>query len=81
LLLPVLGGATLAILLSPWPHPLASSATWKTLMSVVGPFRRACLGFGSLLEEGDSLLRQWSAAGISLLLVALVLATLMFAAN
>ena len=81
LLLPVLGGATLAILLSPRPHPPASSATWKTLISVIGPLRRACLGFGSLLEEGDDLLRQWSAAGVALLLVALLLATLMFTAN
>jgi len=81
MLLPVLGGATLAILLSPWPHPLASSAAWKPLMSVISPLRRTCLGFGSLVERGDEVLRQWSAAGISLLLVALVLAALMFAAN
>ncbi|WP_426608775.1 complex I subunit 5 family protein [Bradyrhizobium sp. McL0616] len=81
LLLPVLGGATLAILLSPWPHPLASSAAWKTLMSVVAPLRRSCLVLGSLFEEADDVLRQWSAAGISLLLVALLLAILMFAAN
>lgn len=81
LLLPVLGGAMLAILLSPRPHPPASSATWKTPMSVIDPLRRACLGFGSLLEESDNLLRQWSATGIALLLVALLLATLMFAAN
>jgi hypothetical protein len=81
LLLPVLGGAALAILLSPWPHPLDSSAAWKSLMRVVGPLRRGCLGFGSLVERGDDVLRQWSATGISLLLVALLLAGLMFAAN
>lgn len=81
LLVPVLGGAALAILLSPWPHPLAASPAWKTLMSVIAPFRRTCLGFGTLVESGDDVLRQWSAAGISLLLVALMLAALMFAAN
>lgn len=79
LVLPVLGGAALALLLSPWPHPLA--ATSKTLMRVVGPFRRTCLGFGSLVERGDEVLRQWPAAGLSLLLVALLLATLMLVAN
>lgn len=81
LLVPVLGGAALAILLSPWPHPLAASPAWKTLMSVIGPFRRTCLGLGNLVESGDGVLRQWSAAGISLLLVALMLTALMFAAN
>jgi formate hydrogenlyase subunit 3/multisubunit Na+/H+ antiporter MnhD subunit len=81
LLLPVLGGAALAILLSPWPHPLGSLAVSKTLMRVAGPLRRACLGFGSLVERGDDFLRQWTAAGISLLLVTLLLAGLMFAAN
>ena len=81
LLLPVLGGAALAILLSPWPHPLASSPAWKTPMSVIGRFRRTCLGIGGLVERGDDVLRQWSSAGISLLLVTLVLAALMFAAN
>ena len=81
LLLPVLGGAALAILLSPWPHPLGSSAAWKALMRVVGPLRRGCLRFGSLIERGDEVLRQWSAAGISLLLVSLLLAASMFAAN
>lgn len=81
LLVPVLGGAAFAILLSPWPHPLAASPAWKTLISVIGPLRRPCLGFGSLVEGGDSVLRQWSAAGISLLLVALMLAALMLAAN
>ncbi len=81
LLLPVLGGAALAILLSPWPHPLASSAAWKTLMKGLEPLRRTCLGFGSLVERGDGVLRHWSAAGISLLLLALAFAALMFAAN
>ncbi|RXT54097.1 complex I subunit 5 family protein [Bradyrhizobium betae] len=81
LLVTVLGGAALAILLSPWPHPMAFSAPWKTLMGLIGPFRRACIGFGSLVERSDDVLRQWSAAGISLLLVALMLTALMFAGN
>ncbi len=81
LLLPVLGGVALAILLSPSPHPPTSSVTWKTLMNVIGPLRRIGLGLGSLVEAGDEFLRQWSAAGISLLLLAIVFTALMFAAN
>ncbi|WLB56590.1 complex I subunit 5 family protein [Bradyrhizobium japonicum] len=81
LLLPVLGGAAFAILLSPWPHPLGSSAAWKALMRGVGPLRRGCLRFGSLVERSDEVLCQWSAAGISLLLVSLLLAASMLAAN
>jgi hypothetical protein len=50
-------------------------------MRVVGPLRRGCLRFGSLIERGDEVLRQWSAAGISLLLVSLLLAASMFVAN
>ena len=77
----LLGGAALGMLLSPWPHLAGFSAGWKTLMSLIGPFRRACLSFGSLVERGDDVLRRWSAAGISLLLAASLLAALMFAAN
>ncbi|MCP3371933.1 complex I subunit 5 family protein [Bradyrhizobium cajani] len=75
LLLPVLGGTVLAILLSPWPHPLALNAVER----MIAPLRRACLGFGRLVEAVDDVLRQWPAASMSLLLVALLLGTLMFA--
>jgi multicomponent Na+:H+ antiporter subunit D len=81
LLVTVLGGAALAVLLSPWPHPMAFSAAWKTMMSLIGPFRHACLGFGSIVERGDYVLRQWSVSGISFLIVALLLAAMMFATN
>jgi multicomponent Na+:H+ antiporter subunit D len=78
LLVTVLGGAALAILLSPWPHPLAGTMAWKDLTRVVGPLRRACLGFGSLVERGDHVLRQWPAASICMLAVTLLLAASMF---
>jgi multicomponent Na+:H+ antiporter subunit D len=81
LLLPVMGGGALAILFSPWPHPLAGTVAWKDLTKVLGPFRRACLGFGSLVESGDHVLRQWPAAGICMLTVTLLLAASMFGAN
>ncbi|WP_334526015.1 complex I subunit 5 family protein [Bradyrhizobium sp. AZCC 2230] len=81
LLVTVLGGAVLAILLSPWPHPMAFSAGWKMMMNLIDPLRRTCSGPGSLVERGDDVLRQWSTASMSLLLVALLLAALMFFAN
>lgn len=81
LLVTVLGGVALAILLSPWPHPLAGTMAWKDLKTVPGPFRRACLGFGSLVETGDHVLRQWSAAGICMLAVTLLLAASIFGAT
>jgi NADH:ubiquinone oxidoreductase subunit 5 (subunit L)/multisubunit Na+/H+ antiporter MnhA subunit len=81
LLVTVLGGAALAMLLSPWPHPLAGTVAWKDLTRALGPLRRACLGFGSLVERGDHFLRQWPAAGICLLAVTLLLAASMFSAN
>lgn len=77
LLATVLGGVALAILLSPWSHPLAR----KDLKTVRGPFRRACLGFGSLVERGDHVLRQWPAAGICMLAVTLLLAASIFGAT
>ncbi|KJC35037.1 proton-conducting transporter membrane subunit [Bradyrhizobium sp. LTSP857] len=81
LLLPVLGGAALAILLSPGPLPVISSASWKTLRSVVGLCRRCSVEVGRRVERGDEVLRQWPVACISLLLVALLLAASMFASN
>jgi multicomponent Na+:H+ antiporter subunit D len=81
LLWPVLGGAVLAVLFCPWLHLPASSAAWKTLTHLIEPLRRIGLQIGSKVERGDAVLRQWSAAGISLLLLALAFAVLMFAAT
>ncbi|QOG17514.1 MULTISPECIES: complex I subunit 5 family protein [Bradyrhizobium] len=81
LLLSVLGGATLAILLNPWRHPLAASSGWKAMGKVLEPLRRICFRFGDLVDKADRILRQWAAAGISLLMLGLALAVLMFAAN
>jgi hypothetical protein len=55
LLATVLGGAALAVLLSPWPHPMAFSAAWKTMMSLITPFRRACLGSAAWSKEAITL--------------------------
>ena len=80
-LVTVLGGVVLAMLLSPWPHPLVGTISWKNLARVLGPVRRACLGLGSLVERGDCVLRQWPVAGICMLAVTVLLAASMFAAD
>jgi hypothetical protein len=64
-LLTILGGAVMAILLR---RPFANSIFWKALAVVVDPVRRA----SELLQRVDDILREWPAAGISLLMLALL---------
>jgi formate hydrogenlyase subunit 3/multisubunit Na+/H+ antiporter MnhD subunit len=73
LLLPVLGGVVIAILLSPWPLPLA-------IMTGADPVRRGGLALGGLVERGNEVLCQWPAASTCLLLLALLLGALMHVA-
>ncbi|WP_283848229.1 proton-conducting transporter membrane subunit [Bradyrhizobium sp. NAS80.1] len=81
LLLPALGGAVIAILVSPWPHPLASSTSWKAMMTAAAPVRRGSLALGGLVERGNEVLCQWPAASMCLLLLALLLGALMHMAT
>lgn len=81
LLLPVLGGVVIAILLSPWPQPLASSTSWKAIMTEANPVRRGSLALGGLVERGNEVLCQWPAASMCLLLLALLLGALMHVAT
>jgi NADH:ubiquinone oxidoreductase subunit 5 (subunit L)/multisubunit Na+/H+ antiporter MnhA subunit len=73
-LLPIAGGAVLAILLARWARPLAYSMPWKSA-------RRVCLGLGRRVERGDEALRQWPAASISLLMLVLLFSASMLAAS
>jgi multicomponent Na+:H+ antiporter subunit D len=66
-LLIILGGAIAAILLGRWRRPLGHLVAWKALLTIVGPIRRA----GGRVEGLDEILRQWPAAGICLLMLAL----------
>ncbi len=66
----LLPGALLAILLGRWE----SSARYGKIVAMLGPARAASLSFGWLIERADGLLRQWPAACLSLLLVAILLA-------
>jgi len=80
-LLATIGGAALAIVLSPWPGQLAGSAVWKALMRALGPFRSTCLAFGGVVERGDDVLCHWPAACVCVLALTLLLAASMIAAN
>lgn len=70
-LVPVLGGALVAVLLGRW------EGAWKARMVMVGSVRRAGLAFGHLIEGCDNVLCQWPAAGISLLTLAALFAASM----
>jgi hypothetical protein len=65
------------MLLGHWRGPLAHLPLWKTLAVVIDPIRRA----GERLEGIDDILRQWSAAGISLLVLALAFGASMLMAS
>jgi NADH:ubiquinone oxidoreductase subunit 5 (subunit L)/multisubunit Na+/H+ antiporter MnhA subunit len=69
-LLPLLGGAVVAILLGRREPPLGHPSRWKALMVAVGPVRRAGVASSALVEKCDNFLRQWPTACISLLALA-----------
>ena len=70
---PILGGAVLALMLGRWDGtPLE-----KIVVTRVSQVRRTALVLGGAVERIDSMLRQWPAAGISLLALALVLGAAM----
>jgi formate hydrogenlyase subunit 3/multisubunit Na+/H+ antiporter MnhD subunit len=79
-LLPVLGGLVLAILLSPWPHPFASSVRWKVSIGALNRFRRGCCAFSSYVERSNGVLCEWPAASTCLLMLALLFSVLMLVA-
>jgi multicomponent Na+:H+ antiporter subunit D len=69
-LIPILGGAVVAILLGRWERPPGRLSRWKALMVVVRPIRHAGLASGAIVEGWDNVLRQWPTACISLLTLA-----------
>jgi formate hydrogenlyase subunit 3/multisubunit Na+/H+ antiporter MnhD subunit len=79
-LLPIAGGAVVAILLGRWSVRFQSLSYGKTTEALVGPLRKAALGLGGLVERLDGGLRQWPVAGLSLLTLALLFGAAMLAA-
>jgi multicomponent Na+:H+ antiporter subunit D len=78
---PVLGGALLAILLGRWGHRLARLPFGKVLVSMVVPARTTALALGGRIERIDGMLRQWPAAGLSLLVLAILFGAALLAAR
>jgi hypothetical protein len=69
---PILVGGALAILLGRWGYSLAYVPLGNVVIAVVGPARRMALALGGVIERVDGALRQWPAAGVSLLAVAIM---------
>ena len=69
---PVLIGAALALALRPWGTHLPNVPTGDIVGAVERAFR-ASYGVGGALDRVDGQLRQWPAAGLSLLAIAVVL--------
>jgi hypothetical protein len=80
MLWPILGGAVLAILLGLWGS-LKRLPFGKVLAAMVGPAQRSALAVGRMIERLDSRLRQWPAATVSLVLVAILLGAALLAAR
>jgi multicomponent Na+:H+ antiporter subunit D len=60
----VLGGGVLTIGLGPRLPPVPVG---DVVVAMTGPFRRAMVATGGVLERADGVLRQWPVAGLSLL--------------
>jgi multicomponent Na+:H+ antiporter subunit D len=68
---PVLGGVALAILLGRWGDPS------PRIFATIGAARRAALILSSGIERSDGVLRQWPAAGLCMLVLAIAFAAAM----
>lgn len=79
LLWPALGGALLAILIGRWGESWRGLATRWSLAGAVMPIRRAAVAASTVVERADAGLRQWGAAGVSMVLVMILFGTAMLA--
>jgi multicomponent Na+:H+ antiporter subunit D len=70
---PVLGGAALAILLGRWGDPS------PRILATIDAARRAALILSGGIERSDGVLRQWPAAGLCMLVLAIAFAAAMLA--
>jgi multicomponent Na+:H+ antiporter subunit D len=78
---PVVGGGVLAILLGRWGQRPERVPLGDIVVAIVGPVRRAALALGRILERVDRMLCQWPAAGLTLLLLAILFGAAMLAAG
>jgi formate hydrogenlyase subunit 3/multisubunit Na+/H+ antiporter MnhD subunit len=78
---PVLAGGVLAMLLGRWQAGAALAPRLKAVIALAGPVRRAAFALGGMAERADHTVRQWTAAGLSLLVLAMLLGAAMMAAR
>jgi hypothetical protein len=78
---PIVVGGVLAILLGRWSDWLPRIPLRGLSEAIVRPIRHRALAAGEALERADCILRQWPAAGLSLLALAIVLGTAMLVAH
>jgi multicomponent Na+:H+ antiporter subunit D len=78
---PILVGGALAILLGRWGYSLAHVPLGNVVVAMVGPARRMALALGGVIERIDGTFRQWPAAGVSLLAVAIMFGVAMLAGH
>ena len=76
---PILAGGMLAMLLGRWKTGSPLAPYLKAIIALAGPVRHAALALGGMLEGIDHMARQWTAAGLSLLILAILLGTAMLA--
>jgi multicomponent Na+:H+ antiporter subunit D len=74
---PILIGAVLAVLLGSWGGRAAQMLLGKPLVIVVDPIRRHALTFSKMIELVDDVFQRWTAATVSLLIVAILLSAAM----
>jgi formate hydrogenlyase subunit 3/multisubunit Na+/H+ antiporter MnhD subunit len=77
---PALAGALLAVLLGRWEGPWRLPAR-GILAAGIAPVRSAALAASGVVERSDTALRHWPAAGLSLLLLAVLFGAAMLAAG
>jgi NADH:ubiquinone oxidoreductase subunit 5 (subunit L)/multisubunit Na+/H+ antiporter MnhA subunit len=78
---PLLAGGALAILLGRWDDRFARIFLGKAVTARVSAARCATLGFSNRIERIDGVLRQWPAAGLCMLVLAIAFAAAMLAAR
>jgi formate hydrogenlyase subunit 3/multisubunit Na+/H+ antiporter MnhD subunit len=76
---PIVAGGMLAILLGSWGTRPVRIPYGKPIVAIFGPTRRAALACGDMLQRVDAMARQWTAASLSLLMLAILLGAAMLA--
>ena len=69
MLWPMLGGGVLALLLARSPYRARRHSVAGAAVAAIEPFRRAAIAVAALLMRADGALRQWTPAGLALLVL------------